>query len=236
MRLSHFPAELRCLARPAGQLTFGDDERAIRLSHIARCPHGIIRRGQFAHWIPIWDYPIIRHPPRRTPPAAFGSKIQRGVQRPAINASLPAANNLQQLRFRGFLINSEPADHQRANGVITAFVEKNENTIAGGRDCNVVNSWNTDSAAVHSMDYERHERSLSDEFAQVSDHPLTIPETWPANKFGSAAPLARAAFGANPAGPGADHFLAPAMGADDVHEHVAQRFLHALRVRLAATR
>ena len=48
-----------------------------------------------------------------------------------------------------------------------------------------------------------------------------------------AAPLARAALGADTAGAGADHLVASAMRAGDVHEHVAERFLHALGVAVA---
>src|SRR5262249_26906769 len=51
----------------------------------------------------------------------------------------------------------------------------------------------------------------------------------------SAAALARAAFGANTAGTGADHFIAAAMRADDVHEHVPERFLHAIGVTAAVS-
>ena len=49
----------------------------------------------------------------------------------------------------------------------------------------------------------------------------------------SAATLARAALGADAAGAGPDHFVAPAMRAGDVHEHVAERFGHALGVGAA---
>ena len=42
--------------------------------------------------------------------------------------------------------------------------------------------------------------------------------------------LACAAFGANPAGAGPDNLIAAAMRTDDVHEHVAERFLDATGV------
>src|SRR6266699_3691368 len=45
-----------------------------------------------------------------------------------------------------------------------------------------------------------------------------------------AASLARSAFRADAAGPGANHFVATADRADDIHEHAAERFLHAFRV------
>ena len=49
----------------------------------------------------------------------------------------------------------------------------------------------------------------------------------------SAAALARAAFRANAAGAGADHLVAAAMRAGDVHEHVAERFCYTLGVGVA---
>src|SRR2546423_9031508 len=42
--------------------------------------------------------------------------------------------------------------------------------------------------------------------------------------------LTGAALGANAAGAGADDLVAAAMRADDVHEHVAEHFLYAIRV------
>ena len=51
--------------------------------------------------------------------------------------------------------------------------------------------------------------------------------------FGSAAALARSTLGANAAGAGSDDFVAAAMRADDVHEHVAERFLHAVGMTAA---
>ena len=45
--------------------------------------------------------------------------------------------------------------------------------------------------------------------------------------------LARPALCANTAGAGANYFVATAMGADDVHEHVAERFFYPLRVGVA---
>src|SRR5579864_7299272 len=49
----------------------------------------------------------------------------------------------------------------------------------------------------------------------------------------SAAALASAAFGADAAGAGTDHFITAAMRADDVHEHVSKRFLNAIGVAAA---
>ena len=48
--------------------------------------------------------------------------------------------------------------------------------------------------------------------------------------------LACAALGANPAGAGSDYFVAPAMRANDVHEHVSERFLDAIGVAVAVAR
>src|SRR5207237_4787818 len=45
-----------------------------------------------------------------------------------------------------------------------------------------------------------------------------------------AAPLARPALGTNTAGTGPNHFVAAAMRADNVHEHVPERFLDAVSV------
>ena len=49
----------------------------------------------------------------------------------------------------------------------------------------------------------------------------------------SATALARAALGAATAGAGSDHLVAPAMGAGDVHEHVAECFADPLRMGAA---
>src|SRR5207248_1160816 len=46
--------------------------------------------------------------------------------------------------------------------------------------------------------------------------------------------LARAALGADAASAGPDHFVAPTMRADDIHEHVAERFFHSLGVSVAS--
>ena len=51
-----------------------------------------------------------------------------------------------------------------------------------------------------------------------------------------AASLARSAFRANAARAGPDHFVAAAMRTDNVHEHVAERFLHAIGVAAAVGR
>src|SRR5437660_10985368 len=48
--------------------------------------------------------------------------------------------------------------------------------------------------------------------------------------------LARPALCANTAGAGPDHFVATAMRTDDVHEHVPERFLHAIGMTLAIAR
>jgi hypothetical protein len=52
----------------------------------------------------------------------------------------------------------------------------------------------------------------------------------------SATALTGSALGANPAGTGPDHFVAATMRTDDVHEHVSERFLHAIGVTVAIAR
>jgi predicted nuclease with TOPRIM domain len=51
--------------------------------------------------------------------------------------------------------------------------------------------------------------------------------------FALTASLARTALGADAASAGADHFVASTMRADDVHEHIAERFFHPLRMSVA---
>src|SRR5438128_9807674 len=56
------------------------------------------------------------------------------------------------------------------------------------------------------------------------------------NQTTSAAALTRAALGANTAGAGSDHFVTAAVRTNNVHEHVAERFLHAIGMTLAIPR
>ena len=46
--------------------------------------------------------------------------------------------------------------------------------------------------------------------------------------------LARPALGADATGAGANHLVTTAMGTDDVHEHITERFFHPLCVGVAA--
>src|SRR5205085_11075039 len=100
--------------------------------------------------ISLWSHPVLGQPTRRTPTAAFDTKVKSGIERGAINPSLSAGNDFQQ--------------------------------------------------SVRAL---------------------------------SATPLARPALSADAAGAGANYFVATAMGADDVHEHVAERFFYSLCVCVA---
>src|SRR5437870_3024981 len=78
-------------------------------------------------------------------------------------------------------------------------------------------------------------RLLTDSTVRPSQYHSHWAGNPPTSSAASATTLAGAALGADAAGAGADDFVAAAVRADDVHEHVAERFLDAIGVAAAVS-
>jgi hypothetical protein len=67
-------------------------------------------------------------------------------------------------------VDRKTADHQRTNSIIFAVIERNENTISGWCDINVINRRHPYSTTIHEMNRERDKWPRGDEFLNVVDH------------------------------------------------------------------
>jgi len=81
-----------------------------------------------------------------------------------------------------------------------------------------------DSPSIHQMNCEWNEWPRADAFSEVTYHVDNFVSPAALRQRRLAATLARAAFCTDAAGAGADDFVASAMRAGDVHEHVSERF------------
>jgi hypothetical protein len=85
----HFNAPLNRFARSAHQWAVSNDESAIGISNILRCPFRVTAIGQFDDRISLRNFSIFGQPTGGTPTAARKIKFECRVQRTPINAGLP---------------------------------------------------------------------------------------------------------------------------------------------------
>src|SRR5262245_5905553 len=97
MRFTEALAVAQRLQRAARERAEGDDQRRIRIEHVAPRAAAIVGPGELNHRVSIGDRPILRQARGGTPAAARKAERERGVERAAVHAALPSAYDPLQL-------------------------------------------------------------------------------------------------------------------------------------------
>ena len=99
-----------------------------------------------------------------------------------------------------------------------------EDALGCRGNMDMIDHGHVQAGAIHQMNRERPERPGGNQLLKYPGPGIKNNCGWNFQQCRLAAPLARAALGADSASPGADHLVASAMRASDVHKHVAQGF------------
>ena len=103
MRLLQLNTEANGLFGPAAKLSWVNNDSSIRIPHVLQRAFGETTRLQFPNGISIGNLAEFVQPSGRTPSAALNPVFERHIERGAINACLPARDDLHCLHCCGAL-------------------------------------------------------------------------------------------------------------------------------------